>query len=57
MVPRAYDSRFSEEWMWRFLRNIVPGEMEQTVREYIRKEHPDIRTAMQYVVGVLMRQK
>ena len=57
VVPRAYDSRFSEEWMWRFLRNIVPGEMEQTVREYIRKEHTDIRTAMQYVVGILVKQK
>ena len=57
VVPRAYDSRFSEEWMWRFLETLCRGEMEQTVREYIRKEHPDIRTAMQYVVGVLMRQK
>ena len=57
VVPRAYDSRFSEEWMWRFLRNIVPEEMEQTVREYIRKEHPDIRTAMQYVGGILVKQK
>lgn len=37
VVPRAYDSRFSEEWMWKFLRNIVPGEMEQTVREYTER--------------------
>ncbi len=53
VVPKAYDSRFSEERIWGTLRNFVPGEMEETMREYIRKEQPSIPGAIRHAVTLL----
>lgn len=53
VVPRAYDNRFSEERIWAALRNIVPQEMEEEIRQYIRKEQPSIPEAIRYAIGLL----
>jgi arylsulfatase A-like enzyme len=57
VVPKKYDNRFSEERIWATLRNFVPGEMEGTVREYIRKEQPSIPGAIRHVMGMLVQER
>ena len=57
VVPREYDQRFSEERVWAMLRSLVPAELEQTVREHIRKEHPGVADLFPYVLGFLMKQE
>ena len=49
-VPKSMDSRFTEEKIWASLRNMVPPEKEDEVRQYIREEHP---TIMQAIVKVM----
>lgn len=57
VVPREYDSRFTEERIWTTLRNFCPPEMEQEVREYLRKEAPDYMDAIRHVMGVLLNNR
>ena len=51
-VPRAYDSRVTEEGIWTVVRNMCPPDMEETVRTYIRKESPGIVDAVMYTLGL-----
>lgn len=48
IVPYDYDSRFSEDKLWGIIRNMVPLEMEDMIRQYIRDEKPDIVSAIMY---------
>lgn len=50
VVPREYDSRFTEERLWTSVRRICSPDNEQEVREYLRKENPSIMQAIRYVM-------
>jgi len=54
IVPRDYDSRFTEERIFASVRNICPPEKEEVMREYIRKEVPTIMQVIQYAVKLLI---
>ncbi len=55
VVPKKYDNRFSEERLWSSLRNFVPADMEQEIRQYIRKEQPSIPQVIRHATGMLMQ--
>ena len=50
IVPKDYDSRFTEEGLWAAMRTVCPSEMEEEIRKYLREESPGIVQAIRYVL-------
>ena len=54
IVPYHNDCRFTEERMWGTIRNLVPADLEEEIRQYIRAEHPDYGPAVMHAVQMAM---
>lgn len=53
VVPRAYDSRFTEDRLWAAVRGFCPPEREAEVRAYFRAASPGILEAVRHVRELL----
>lgn len=51
VVPREYDSRFTEEQLWVLVRGFCPKGMEEQVKAYLHENQPTIKDAVLYIVS------
>lgn len=56
VVPRKYDSRFTEERIWTMFRGMCPPEMEEDVRKRIREDY-DIMNCVAYMMQLVSQKQ